>query len=104
MLAIEPRFKAAVLNNAGLKMAPSRPEVDPLHFLPHIKTPVLLLGGKYDHLFPVETAQKPFFSLLGTPEDQKKYLLFEGGHFVPRTELIAESLAWFDKYLGPTSR
>jgi hypothetical protein len=104
MLAIEPRFKAAVLYVAGLKMAPSRPEVDPLNFLPRIRTPVLLLAGKYDHLFPVETSQKPFFILLGTPPDQKKYLLYEGGHFVPRTELIAESLAWVDKYLGPPAR
>ena len=28
-------------------------------------------------------------------------MLYEGGHDVPRTELIKESLAWLDKYLGP---
>jgi len=26
--------------------------------------------------------------------------LNDGGHLVPKSELIKESLAWFDKYLG----
>jgi hypothetical protein len=29
--------------------------------------------------------------------------VYEGGHDVPRTELIKESLAWLDTYLGPVS-
>jgi hypothetical protein len=28
-------------------------------------------------------------------------IMYEGGHDVPRTDLIKESLAWLDKYLGP---
>jgi pimeloyl-ACP methyl ester carboxylesterase len=82
-------------------MERARPEADPLNFLPRVRQPVIMLNGKYDHFFPVETAQKPFFQLLGTPENQKRYVLYEGGHFVPRTQLIAESLRWLDKYLGP---
>ena len=31
----------------------------------------------------------------------KKRLVFPGGHSVPRTEMIKESLQWLDKYLGP---
>ena len=50
-----------------------------------------MLNGKYDFYFPVESAQKPFFEHLGTPADQKKYLVYEGGHDVPRTELIKET-------------
>ena len=103
MVAIEPRIKAAILLVAGLKLTPSRPEVDPFNFLGHINASVLMLNGKYDHLFPVEPAQKPFFAHLGTPEDRKRYVLYEGGHFVPRTQLIAESLNWLDKYLGPVN-
>ena len=38
---------------------------------------------------------------LGTPADQKRYVLYEGGHFVPKTQLITESLNFLDKYLGP---
>ncbi len=100
MPAVEPRIKAAILYVAGLEMEMTRPEVDPLHFLPRIRVPVIMLNGKYDHFFPVETSQKPFFRLIGTPAEQKRYVLYEGGHFVPRTQLIAESLSWLDKYLG----
>jgi serine/threonine protein kinase/dienelactone hydrolase len=101
MNAVEPRIKAVVLYVAGLAMDPARPEADVINFLPRVTQPVLMLNGKHDHFFPVETAQKPFFRLLGTPDDRKKYVLYEGGHFVPRTQLIAESLSWLDKYLGP---
>ena len=99
-LVAEPRFKAAVLNVAGLTMERSRPEVDPFNYLPRVTQPVLMLNGKYDFFFPVETSQRPFFENLGTPADRKKWTVYEGGHDVPRTELIAESLRWLDTYLG----
>ena len=67
MLAIEPRFRVAVLNVAGLSMMPLRPEEDPVNFLPRIHIPVLMLSGKYDSVFPLESSQKPFFRLLGSP-------------------------------------
>lgn len=101
MIPVEPRIKAAVLYVAGLPVERSRPEVDQINFLPRLKIPVIMLNGKYDHFFPVESSQKPFFELIGTPAQHKKYILYEGGHFVPRTQLIAESLNWFDRYLGP---
>jgi hypothetical protein len=100
MMAIEPRFRAGIVYVAGFSMSTSRPEVDPLHFLPRVHVPVLMLNGKHDHLFPVESAQRPYFELLGTPADRRKYVLYEGGHFVPQTILIAESLNWLDRYLG----
>lgn len=49
----------------------------------------------------METAQKPFLRLLGTPADQKRYVVSDGGHMMPRTQLIPEATAWLDKYLGP---
>ena len=99
--AVEPRIKTSILYVAGFTMERSRPEVDPLHYLPRIRTPVLMLNGRHDFFFPTETAQKPFFELIGSPPADKKYIVYEGGHDVPRTQLIAESLAWLDKYLGP---
>jgi dienelactone hydrolase len=101
MLAIEPRFKTAVLFVAGLGMERGKPEVDPINFLPRVTVPVLMLNGKYDHFFPVETSQKPFYRLLGTPPDRKRYVVYEGGHSVPREKLISETLVWLDRYLGP---
>jgi tRNA A-37 threonylcarbamoyl transferase component Bud32 len=100
-LATERRIKTAVLYVAGLTMERGRPEVDPLNYLPHVSIPVLMLNGKYDFFFPVEISQKPFFQMLGTPAEHKRYIVYEGGHDVPRTALISETLAWLDKYLGP---
>ena len=67
MLAIEPRFRAAVLDVPRLSMSPQRAEEDAVNFLPRVTIPVLMLSGKYDSVFPYELSQKPFFWLLGTP-------------------------------------
>ena len=101
MLAIEQRFKAAVLGVAGLNFRPARPEVDDLSYLPHVRAPVLMLNGRYDNTFPLETAVRPMFELLGTPPDQKRNVVAEGVHYVPRTVFVRETLAWLDRYLGP---
>ena len=104
VLAVDPRFKAAVLYVAGLGMEPVRPEEDPVNFLPRIRIPVLTLSGKYDSVFPVESSQLPFFKLLGTPAADKKRIVYEGGHFLPRPDMVAETLKWLDHYLGPVAR
>ncbi|MFN2604421.1 MAG: alpha/beta hydrolase family protein, partial [Gemmatimonadaceae bacterium] len=101
VLATDNRIKTAVLYVAGLGMEDIRPEADPFNFLPHVTMPVLMLNGKYDFFFPLDLAQKPFFQVLGTPADKKKWIVYEGGHDVPRMALIRETLAWLDKYLGP---
>jgi formylglycine-generating enzyme required for sulfatase activity/dienelactone hydrolase len=101
MPAVEPRFKAVVLLVAGLEFQRGQPEAEPINFLPRIKIPVLMLNGQYDHYFPVETSQRPMFRLLGTPADKKRQVISEGGHFVPRTQLVKETLDWLDRYLGP---
>lgn len=99
--AVEKRIKAIVLHVGGMDRNKALPEADQLNFLPRVIQPVLMLNGKYDMFFPVETSQMPMFNLLGTPEKDKKILIYDTGHLVPRTELIKETLAWFDKYLGP---
>jgi dienelactone hydrolase len=98
--AVEKRFKAAVLMGGGLMMQKTFPEVDPFNFVTGVKIPVLMLGGKNDAFFPLETSQRPMFNLLGTQEKDKKMIVYEGGHYVPKSELMKESLFWFDKYLG----
>jgi serine/threonine protein kinase/dienelactone hydrolase len=101
MPAVEKRIKASFLRVAGLLFQRSLPEVEPVNFLPRIKTPVLMLNGKYDFFFPYETSQLPFHMLLGTPKEHKKLFVYERGHTVPRTTLVKETLAWLDRYLGP---
>jgi len=99
--AIEPRLKASILYVAGLPVERARPEVDPLNFLPRVKLPVLMLSGKLDPYYPLETSQRPFMELLGTPPQHKRHFIAVGGHYVPRPDLIRESLNWLDQYLGP---
>jgi eukaryotic-like serine/threonine-protein kinase len=100
-LAMERRFRTAVLYVAGLYDAPFQPEIDPLTFLSHVDVPVLMLNGELDNAFPLETNARRFFQFLGTPGRSKKLVVAPGGHFVPSPVLIRETLDWLDKYLGP---
>lgn len=100
VLAIERRFKAAVLTVAGLNFRPAQPEADDLNYLPRVRVPVLMLNGRYDNTFPLETAARPFFDLLGTPAEQKRFVVVDGVHYVPRHTLIRETLDWLDQHLG----
>ena len=100
-LAVEPRIKAAVLNVGGLWNGRFLPEVDPLNFVPRVRAPVLMINGKHDIVFPLETAQKPMFDLLGTSPAHKRHYTSSASHAVPRNELIRETLDWLDRYLGP---
>jgi len=101
MLAVEKRFKVGVLHLGGLPFQRALPEVDPINFLPRVTIPVLMHNGRYDYIFPLETSQRPLFELLGTPEEQKRHVVFESAHTVPRSDLIRETLDWLDHYLGP---
>ena len=100
-VAVEPRFKACVFVMGGFVMQRSLPEADALNFAPRIKAPVLLLSGRYDFYFPEDTSQLPMFRLIGVSEDQKRRVVYDTGHTIPRTDLIRESLDWLDRYLGP---
>jgi formylglycine-generating enzyme required for sulfatase activity/dienelactone hydrolase len=102
VLAMEPRFKAAVLILAGLSYRDMLPEVDAVNFVPRITIPVLMLEGRYDHLFPVDSSQEPLLALLGSSPDRKRQVLFDAGHGpLPRGQTIHESLTWLDTFLGP---
>jgi len=76
------------------------PEYDLLNFAPRIKVPTLMVNGRDDFAFPLETSQRPLFRLLGT--EQKHHAIFEGGH-IPLLlhPMIKEILDWLDRHLGP---
>lgn len=61
-----------------------------------------MINGRYDATFPYESAQLPFFHMLGTPPTDKREVVFETPHDVrlQHADLVREVLAWFDKYLG----
>jgi len=101
--AVEERFRASVLVAAGLLGVP-RPEASDLTYVTRVRTPTLILNGKYDVLYPPETSSQPLFDLLGTPAADKRIVYYDTDHIPPRVEYIREMLAWLDKYLGPVGR
>jgi eukaryotic-like serine/threonine-protein kinase len=103
MVALEPRFKAAVLVGGGFTTGPEMPEIREINFAPRLRIPTLMINGRYDFIFPLEASQDPMFHLLGTPENDKRHLLFDTGHIPPRNEIIRATLDWLDHYLGPTN-
>ncbi len=105
-LVVEPRFRTAVLLGGGFDddhMLEEPPEIQPWHFAPRVRIPVLMLNGLNDFLFPLETAQKPFFDLLGTPAADKRHVVSPGGHAPDKKVVIRETLDWLDRYLGPVT-
>jgi len=103
IVALESRLKTAIFLAGGLQTDwPTLPETEPVNFAPRIKIPFLMLSGRYDFTFPVETSQKVLFKLVGTAPEHKRYVLFENaGHVPPRLDVVREVLDWLDRYLGP---
>jgi serine/threonine protein kinase len=101
--AVEDRLGASVLAVGGMSEN-GRPEVNPINYVGRVRVPTLMLNGKYDLNIPYETNVKPMYDLLGTPDDQKELKLYDTDHFIPREELIKETLIWLDRYLGPVKR
>jgi formylglycine-generating enzyme required for sulfatase activity len=101
--AIDTRFQAAVLLSGGHHVK-GPPEIDVTNFAPRSVVPTLMINGKNDFLTPVDTSQRPFFDALGTPDEDKRHALLDGGHLPPdRRAIIREVLDWLDRYLGPVA-
>lgn len=98
-VAVEDRFKAAVLLGGGFFFEKPLPGADQIDFAPRLKAPTLLIAGKYDWIY---MGKDVFLGLLGTPPADKKAVLFDTAHDVSeeRPDLVREVTAWFDKYLG----
>jgi dienelactone hydrolase len=103
-LAVDDRFKAAVLNVGGLPAHRTpRPEVDYLNYAPRVSVPVLMLNGRYDLAMLFEAEVQPMYQLLGTPEEHKRLIVYDTDHFIDHREVVKETLAWLDRYLGPVT-
>ena len=103
LTALEPRFKASILQGGGVEDVARPPEIEPINFAPRVRVPTLMVSGRQDFARPVETLQRPVFNLLGPPPDQKRFALFEGGHIPRLQDVIREILDWLDRYLGPVT-
>jgi len=106
MVSLEERFRTAVLFEGGLSQQHFAPEIDAFNFLPRVRVPVLMLNGRYDYTFPLESSQKPYFRWLGTPDKDKRHVVYDAAHdvMVNRTQVVKEVLSWLDQYLGTVAR
>jgi dienelactone hydrolase len=98
--AVEERLEASILIAGGF-YGTARTEANQINYVTRVRTPTLMLNGKYDTLSPYETSIKPMFDLLGTPDDNKELKLYDTDHLPPKNEFIKETLTWLDRYLGP---
>ena len=91
----------AALAVAGLDQTSTAVETDPFQFAPRAHAPVLIMNGRYDLAFPLETSQKALFTVLGAAPENKKLVILEAGHaMVGFPASTRESLQWLDRYLG----
>jgi dienelactone hydrolase/tRNA A-37 threonylcarbamoyl transferase component Bud32 len=103
VLAIDDRFRAALLWMGGFwRDSDLDYVVDQVDCTRRTATPVLMINGRYDLIFDLDTEVTPMFELLGTPAEHKRLVVYDLGHSLrfPRGEFIRENLAWLDTYLG----
>ena len=101
--ALDDRIKVLVLESGGLYSEKTLPEVDQINFAPRVKAPVLMVNAHYDHFFPLETSQLPMLHFFGAADKDKRHVVVESWHVVPRYTAVKEGLAWLDRYLGPVA-
>jgi pimeloyl-ACP methyl ester carboxylesterase len=98
VLALEPRFRAALLLSSGLAFDLGYPpSLDPVHYAARITIPVLMINGRFDYLLGPES-QERIFDLL--PEGNKDRQLIDSGHLMPRADLLRLTLPWLDEHFG----
>ena len=102
-LSLDNRLRLAVFLDGGIGVGSPRPEVMEANFAPRVNVPVLMINGRNDAVFPLETRQLPLFSLLGTPDEHKRHILYESGHCVIgfwKNQVVSDILDWLDDYFG----
>jgi dienelactone hydrolase len=99
--ALEPRLKVLILESGGFSGGSPLPEADPVNFASHVTAPVLMINARYDHFFPLETSQLPMYRLFAAPDKDKRHVVVDSWHNLPKYIAIRETLPWLDRYLGP---
>lgn len=100
VLSLDKRFATGVFLSGGIPPTLARPEASSASYASRVTQPVLMISGEADVIRPVATYQRPMFDSLGTEGHLKRHAILSGGHVPAKSEIIAESLAWFDEHLG----
>jgi pimeloyl-ACP methyl ester carboxylesterase len=104
LMAMEGRIKTGLFLSGGLiHTTVMNPILDSINYVPRITQPMLMLNGRYDHMYPFERSAQRMFDLLGTPSEHKKLVGFDSGHMFPRNQGLEEVSNWLDEYLGPVN-
>ena len=59
---------------------------------------MLMLNGRYDFFFPRRRLAAADVRNARHSEADKRHLLYDTGHGIPRLEMIKETLDWLDRY------
>jgi serine/threonine protein kinase/formylglycine-generating enzyme required for sulfatase activity len=99
---LQERLKTAIFLDGGYFLYKPIPGSDQADFASRMKKPVLMVNGRYDFSFPLETSQNPLFAMLGTRTEDKRHVVLDTPHDVTqqRPQLVKVVLDWLDHYLG----
>jgi len=103
VLATENRFRLGLFLSGGIGAGKKKPVINETIFAPWVKVPVLMINGRHDFIFPIETSQKLMFDLLGIDKEDKEHFTLDTGHSVfatHRQQAIKKVLEWLDRHLG----
>jgi pimeloyl-ACP methyl ester carboxylesterase len=101
VLALENRFRTALLFSGNLMSHPMFPFADSLNYYPRVSLPTLFINGRYD---TIVSANEALFERrmvwLGTPAEHKKQVLYDAGHWPFPQHLFKKEVAdWLKIYL-----
>jgi len=99
---LQDRLRTAIFLDGGYFLDPAPTGADQADFAPRLRKPVLMVNGRYDFTFGLETAQKPLFAMLGTAPADKRHIVLDTPHDVDeqRPQLMRTVLGWLDEYVG----
>jgi cephalosporin-C deacetylase-like acetyl esterase len=103
LAALDDRLKTNVFLDGGyFQFEHPIAGIDQVDFAARLRSPVLMVNGRYDATFPYESAQRPMFEAIATPPAAKKHVVFDTPHDVRqrRQDLVREVLSWLDTHLG----
>ncbi|NNK49232.1 MAG: hypothetical protein HKP01_10200 [Gemmatimonadetes bacterium] len=101
VLALEPRIKVGFTDTGALHTwAAYPPHADPFHFLPRVRTPLLIMNSRYSTAWPYEESQLPMLEYLGTSTEHKRLVSGDYSDPVPFRDIYPVLNPWLDEYLG----
>lgn len=98
--AVDDRYKSIMLISSGMPeyVEQRLPEINGVNFVPYYAAPTLVLNGRFDEIYSINTHVRPLFNLLPHP---KRLEIVESGHVPPLEMSVPIMRGWLDETLGP---